>query len=370
MPYPMNPAKKMIVVAGARPNFMKVAPLLDKMKARPDRFNPYFVHTGQHYDDKMSNSFLRDLGMPEPDAYLGAGSSTHAVQTAKVMIEFENVLFREKPDCVLVVGDVNSTLACALDAAKQCIPVAHVEAGLRSRDRTMPEEINRCVTDQLSDFLFTTCPEAGENLEKEGVPRGKIHFVGNIMIESMIRNRERVDRSGILGKLGLKSGQYALLTLHRPANVDKIEILREVFSVLGKISERIQVLFPVHPRTRARIREFGLIDETSPDPRFMLSEPIEYFDFLSLEKNAGFVMTDSGGVQEETTYYQVPCLTFRDNTERPITVAEGTNLLVGTDPAKLHAACNAILDGSRKRGKVPQLWDGDVSERILKVLSG
>ncbi len=348
---------------------MKVAPILERMKAHPDQFQPLFVHTGQHYDDKMSGSFLEQLKLPEPDAFLGVGSGSHAVQTANVMIEFENVMLEKKPDLVLVVGDVNSTLACALVAAKLCIPVAHVEAGLRSRDRTMPEEINRILTDQLSDVLFTTCKDAGANLENEGVLREKIHFVGNIMIESLIRHRGNVDRSPALRSMGLDPGHYALLTLHRPSNVDRIETFRTLFSVLQEISARIPVLFPVHPRTRVRIRDFKLIDESAVDHRFVLTEPLDYFDFLSLEKNARFVMTDSGGVQEETTFYQVPCLTIRPNTERPITVEEGTNTLVGTDAGKLLSECESILEGRVKRGRIPPLWDENVSERILRVLA-
>lgn len=364
----MKSAKKIIVVAGARPNFMKVAPILERMKSYPDSIRPLFVHTGQHYDRNMSKAFLEDLNLPEPDACLGAGSSSHAVQTAKVMVEFEKVVLREKPDWVVVVGDVNSTLACSLVAAKQCVPVAHVEAGLRSRDRTMPEEINRILTDQLSDILFTTCPDANANLEKEGIRKDKIHFVGNIMIESLIRSREKVERSGVLEKTGLKARQYALLTLHRPSNVDRIETFKEIFRALLKISERIPIVFPVHPRTRARIREFQLIDESSPDHQFMLTEPMDYFDFLRLQQNACFVMTDSGGVQEETTFYGVPCLTIRENTERPITVSEGTNILVGTHVQNLLSECQAILEGRGKTGKIPQFWDGQVSERICDTL--
>lgn len=365
----MKSPKKIMVVAGARPNFMKVAPVLERMKAQPDRFQPLFVHTGQHYDDKMSRSFLRQLEMPEPDVFLGVGSGSHAVQTASVMVEFEKAVLEKKPDLVLVAGDVNSTLACALAAAKLCVPVAHVEAGLRSRDRTMPEEINRILTDRLSDVLFTTCKDADANLEKEGIPREKIHFVGNIMIESLIRHRQNVDRSPVLSTMGLKPGHYALLTLHRPSNVDRIETFRSIFSVLREISRRIPIVFPVHPRTRARIRDFRLIDEPATDHRFVLTEPLDYFDFLSLEKSARFVMTDSGGVQEETTFYRIPCLTIRTNTERPITVEEGTNTLVGTDPDKLLSGCEAILEGRTKQGRIPPLWDERVSERIVQILA-
>lgn len=365
----MDKSKKVILVAGARPNFMKVAPILEKMKARPEWFQPLFVHTGQHYDDNMSKSFLEDLGMSEPDAYLGVGSSSHAVQTAKVMIEFEKIIEREKPDLVLVVGDVNSTLACAVVSAKQCVAVAHVEAGLRSRDRTMPEEINRILTDQLSDILFTTCAEANVNLEREGIARDKIRFVGNIMIESLIRHREKIDESPVLGRMGLQSGQYALLTLHRPSNVDRMESFKTIFSTLKEISVQIPIVFPVHPRTRTRIQEFDLADASALDHRLLLTEPLEYFDFLSLEKNARFVMTDSGGVQEETTFYQVPCLTIRDNTERPITVTDGTNMLVGVDAKKLLAESRVILSGNRKKGSIPPLWDENVSERIIQILA-
>jgi len=357
--------KRVILVAGARPNFMKIAPILEEMKKSPEWFEPIFVHTGQHYDNTMSNIFIKELGLPMPDFYLGVGSASHALQTAKVMIEFEKVLEKEKADLVIVVGDVNSTLACALVASKLCIPVAHVEAGLRSFDRTMPEEINRILTDQISDYLFITCEEAGENLLKEGISQEKIHFVGNVMIESLLKIRPRIEESRILNKMELKKGKYVLSTLHRPSNVDQRETFEEILEALHRIGKKIRVVFPAHPRTQKRMKEFNFQDLNS---RLVITNPIGYFDFLALEKNAKFVLTDSGGIQEETTFFQVPCLTIRMNTERPITVTYGTNTLVGTDSNTIVRESLNILSGNGKKGKVPRFWDDHVSRRIVEVL--
>ncbi len=364
----MKPPLDVFVVAGARPNFMKVAPVLNAMKRRLRLFNPVFVHTGQHYDDKMSKSFLKDLGLPDPDVYLGVGSASHAVQTARIMIAFEKAAAGRKCGLVAVVGDVNSTLACALVAAKQHIPVAHIEAGLRSRDRDMPEEINRIVADHLSDILFTTCKDGGDSLLGEGVPMEKIHFVGNVMIESLIMNEDKINASGALERLGAEKGKYALITLHRPSNVDDREDLGALFRMLRALSERLPVVFPVHPRTKAKLNEFKIAGDHEANGKLLLTEPLDYFDFLKLEKNARLVLTDSGGVQEETTYFGVPCLTLRENTERPVTIEQGTNTLAGTDPERVFQACEKALTSVPVKKSIPEFWDGNVSERIVSAL--
>lgn len=359
---------KVLNVVGARPNFMKIAPIMRVMLRRRKDFLPLLVHTGQHYDFAMSNSFFNDLEIPKPDFYLGVGSASHAVQTAKIMIAFEKVVTQEKPDWVIVVGDVNSTVACSLVCAKLGIKVAHVEAGLRSRDRTMPEEINRIVTDAISDLLFTTCEEANENLKAEGVSDDKIEFVGNVMIDSLFFGLERAKQSRIRQILGFDGVEYAVLTLHRPSNVDNQVILKGLMSVLIEISERIPIIFPVHPRTKANIERFGLISALKCS-QIRLTEPMGYFDFLSLFSNAKFVMTDSGGLQEETTALSIPCLTLRNNTERLITIEMGTNQLVGTDPEKVREKALEILEGRfKKQSKMPPLWDGRASERICDAL--
>ena len=361
--------KKVVLVAGARPNFMKIAPILKEMKKYPDLFEPIFVHTGQHYDDGMSKVFLEELGLPEPDVYLGVGSASHGVQTAKIMIAFEKVLEKEKSDLVIVVGDVNSTLACALVAAKMCIPLAHVESGLRSFDRTMPEEINRVLTDQIADYLFTTCEEADENLKREGIAPEKIHFVGNVMIESLLKYRNEVEASRILYKLNLKPGEYALLTLHRPSNVDQQETFRGILNALHRISQEIRVIFPAHPRTQKRMREFNFRDDGDQSlNNFMIINPLGYLDFLFLEMNARFVLTDSGGMQAETSFFGIPCLTLRKNTEWTITITKGTNTLIGTDSEKIVRESLNILKGDGKRGDIPSLWDDQVARRIVGVL--
>lgn len=358
-----RPRPRILAVAGARPNFMKIAPLLRELRAR-DAFGVTLVHTGQHYDRAMSEDFFQDLGIPEPDRNLGGGSGPHGAQTAEVLRQME-VLLQESPaDVVVVVGDVNSSLASALAAVKLGIPVAHVEAGLRSFDRTMPEEINRVLTDAISDWCFTTEPAAEQNLLREGVAPERIHFAGNVMIDTLRAHLARARERDTLGRLGLTPGGYGLLTLHRPANVDDPTHLRALFGVLEEIHGEIPLVFPVHPRTRAAIaRLLG-----GREPRLRTTEPLGYLDFLRLMADAKLVLTDSGGVQEETTVLGVPCLTLRENTERPVTLSEGTNTLVGRDPATIRSEVTKILDGESKAGRVPERWDGRAAARIVDVL--
>ncbi len=354
---------KIIHVVGARPNFMKVAPLMAAMQRQNGVFRQTLVHTGQHYDYQMSQVFFEDLDMPEPDVYLGVGSGSHAEQTGRVMQTFEPVLRQCRPDWVVVVGDVNSTLACALTCAKEGVRVAHVEAGLRSRDRTMPEEINRLLTDQIADLLFTPSRDADDNLLREGVDAEKIKFVGNVMIDSLVRMLPQALRRRVLQELGLDRGQYLLVTLHRPANVDRAEVLREIVAALEELAQDKPVVFPIHPRTRERIEQLGL---RPAGVRFL--EPMGYIDFLALTEAAGLVLTDSGGIQEETTYLDVPCLTVRPTTERPITLTQGTNRLVSSQrQAILEAVRESQL--SRRRGqRRPELWDGRAAERIAQIM--
>src|SRR5678815_5011002 len=360
---------KVINVVGARPNFMKVAPIVAAMKKRPDTFLPLVVHTGQHYDRAMSDSFFRDLDLPQPDTHLGVGSGSHAAQTAAVMERFEPVVLREKPDWVLVVGDVNSTIACALVCVKLGIKVAHVEAGLRSRDRTMPEEINRLLTDQIADLLFTPSHDADENLIAEGIPKERICFVGNVMIDSLQRSLEVARALPTREQLNLKEIDYALLTLHRPSNVDLRDSFERILAALEVIATKLPIVFPVHPRTRKTIAELGLSDRVESIKDLRIVEPLGYLDFLNLSSSARLVLTDSGGIQEETTALGIPCLTLRENTERPITVELGTNVVVGTDPQKIVNAAAAALNGAGpKIAQQPPLWDGHTSERILDVL--
>ncbi len=347
---------------------MKIAPILEEMKKFPKSFKPLFVHTGQHYDDEMSKVFLKDLKLPEPDVFLNVGSASHGAQTAKIMISFEKVVHETMPELVIVVGDVNSTLACALVAAKAHISVAHIEAGLRSGDRTMPEEINRILTDQISDYLFITEPVAEKNLMAEGIAKDKIHFVGNIMINSLIKYSQKYETSRIFDELHLVRGEYVLVTLHRPSNVDNQETFQQILNVLSRIQQDIQIIFPAHPRTQKRMREFGLSDVESNDHRLRVLDPMGYLDFIALEKYARFVITDSGGIQEETTFFQVPCLTVRENTERPVTIEKGTNIRVGTDPDRIIKESLKILNGDVKRGTIPQFWDDQVARRIVDVL--
>ena len=360
---------KVINVVGARPNFMKVAPIVAAMKRRPADFHPLVVHTGQHYDAAMSDSFFRDLDLPQPDTHLGVGSASHAAQTAAVMERFEPVIINEKPDWVLVVGDVNSTLACALVCVKLGVKVAHVEAGLRSRDRTMPEEINRLLTDQIADLLLTPSSDADANLRAEGIPAERIRLVGNVMIDSLFQNLERARNSRIKNDLGVTDKHYGVLTLHRPSNVDTLDTFARILAALESITQTLPVVFPVHPRTRKTIAELGLSDRVASIKNLRLIDPLGYLDFLSLYSAARLVLTDSGGIQEETTALGIPCLTLRENTERPITVELGTNVVVGTDTERIVAAASAALNGSAKRTTHhPPLWDGHASERILDAL--
>ncbi len=359
---------KVINVVGARPNFMKVAPIVEAMKRRGREFTPLVVHTGQHYDAAMSDAFFRDLDLPQPDIHLGVGSASHAAQTAAVMERFEPVVLQEKPDWVLVVGDVNSTLACALVCVKLGVKVAHVEAGLRSRDRTMPEEINRLLTDQIADLLFTPSADANENLLAEGIPSERICLVGNVMIDSLYKHLERAQQSPIKDQLGLTDKSYAVLTLHRPSNVDDPATFGRIFEALGRVSQLLPIVFPVHPRTRKTIAQLGFDERVEKTKGLRLIDPLGYLDFLSLYSGARLVLTDSGGIQEETSVLGIPCLTLRENTERPITVTMGTNTIVGTDPEKIIAAALAAINGTAKTPASIPLWDGHTAERILAAL--
>jgi UDP-N-acetylglucosamine 2-epimerase (non-hydrolysing) len=356
---------KAVIVVGARPNFMKAAPLIREFSKR-GTVDILFVHTGQHYDSNMSKVFFDDLELPQPDIYLEVGSGTHAEQTARVMVEFEKVIMREDVDLIIVVGDINSTLACSLVGAKQHIPVAHIEAGLRSFDKNMPEEINRMVTDILSDYCFTTSPEAETNLNREGIGEERIFFVGNIMIDSLKYYIEKAEESNILETLELEKEEYILVTLHRPSNVDDPDQFRSLYNVLVELSESNTVVFPVHPRTK-KIIESAALPFNRPSS-LKLIEPVGYLDFLKLMKYSGIVVTDSGGIQEETTVLGVPCLTVRNNTERPITIEMGTNTLVGTDPGDLLLAAREVLTSDRKNCTIPPLWDGKTAGRIADII--
>ena len=356
---------RVLHVVGARPNYMKVAPVMAEMAKYPDLFQQILVHTGQHYDVNMSDVFFEELGLPTPDEYLGVGSGTHAEQTARVMLTFEPVLVRHKPDLVMVVGDVNSTLACALVAAKRGIPVAHVEAGLRSGDRSMPEEINRVLTDQISDLLFTTCSDADENLRREGITPEKVHFVGNVMIDSLVRLLPAALRRDTLARVGAEARNYVLVTLHRPANVDTPDTLFEILEGLREATQFCRIVFPVHPRTVQRIPEAW---KAKVNGCLVLTEPLGYLDFLRLMVDALAVVTDSGGLQEETTYLGVPCLTVRPNTERPVTITEGTNRLVPARRDALVAALKDAIGDCRRPKRPPELWDGKSAKRIAAVL--
>lgn len=359
---------KVLNIVGARPNFMKIAPIVREMRRRSDEFLPLIVHTGQHYDEAMSDSFFRDLGIPKPDFHLEIGSHSHAVQTAKIMMAFEPIVLQEKPDWVLVVGDVNSTIACAIVCAKLGVKIAHVEAGLRSRDRQMPEEINRILTDSISDLLLTTSQDADENLKQEGVSDNKIKFVGNVMIDSLFYNLEKSKESKTRESLDLVDKDYAVLTLHRPSNVDEKEVFSGLLEALITISEKIPIIFPAHPRTLGNIEKFGF-GELVAESNIRLIEPLGYLDFMNLYSGAKLVLTDSGGLQEETTALSIPCLTLRENTERPITIELGTNILVGTNPEKIKNAAFEILENhSEKDAKIPPLWDGNAAERICDAL--
>ena len=359
--------QKLLHVVGARPNFMKIAPVM-KAFDRTGEVRQTLVHTGQHYDDELSKYFFEDLGLPRPDVDLGVGSASHAVQTARVMISLEQVLVRVKPDWVFTVGDVNSTVAAALVAAKLGIRVAHVEAGLRSGDWTMPEEINRVVTDRLSDALFTTESSAAENLLGEGVPADRIHFVGNVMIDTLLEHRERAMALDVASDMGLEAGEFVLVTLHRPSNVDAPDRLSALLDALAQVTMGTDhpVVLPLHPRTAARIRELRLEHLLAP---LHVLPPLRYLEFLGLMSSAGLVLTDSGGIQEETTVLGVPCVTIRPNTERPVTITHGTNRLFNEDPDGLLDVVRNVLLESRE-SRIPPLWDGKAAERIAAITIG
>jgi UDP-N-acetylglucosamine 2-epimerase (non-hydrolysing) len=362
----MAARRRVLSVVGTRPNMMKIAPIAAELARRGDEFEHVLVHTGQHYDRELSDIFLEELGIGEPDYSLGVGSGSHAQQTAGVLERLEPVLLETEPDVVLVPGDVNSTLAAALTAAKLQLPIGHVEAGLRSFDRTMPEEINRIVADQVSQLLFIHSPEARDNLLAEGCAAEAIHDVGNTMIDSLVAMRERIDRAGAPEARGLVRGEYLVVTLHRPSLVDG-PLLAEAVAQLEAVSHALEIVFPVHPRTRAALETLGVAVISE---RLRLIEPVGYVEFLSLVAGSAGVLTDSGGIQEETTYLRLPCFTLRANTERPITVSMGTNTLLGLDPARI-ADVPALLDEAREREtQVPSLWDGRAAGRIVDVLSG
>ena len=365
-------ALKIICVVGARPNFMKIAPVMDAFKRLYPEQNVLLLHTGQHYDANMKTQFFEQLGIPEPDIDLGVGSGTHAVQTAEIMLRFEPVLDKEQPDAIVVVGDVNSTISCALVAVKKDIPVIHIEAGLRSYDRKMPEEINRVLTDQISDRLYTTEKLAEQNLVKEGIPGERVCFAGNVMIDTLKKNAEKA--TPFLETLkeynintDLQAKQYSLVTMHRPSNVDNKNILETLLKTIQKTSRTIPVVFPVHPRTQNKIKEFGL-EHYIQDENIHTLPPLGYMQLVGLMKNAKVVMTDSGGIQEETTALGVPCITLRENTERPITVEQGTNTIVGTNPDLIYSTFEEVIKTGGKAGKQPELWDGHAADRIVTDL--
>ncbi len=360
------------LVAGARPNFMKIAPIVRALQAHGG-LSFKIIHTGQHYDREMNDVFFEELGIPQPDLFMAAGGGSHAQQTAKIMLAFEELCVAQRPDAVLVVGDVNSTLACSIVAKKLTIPVAHVEAGLRSGDMSMPEEINRLVTDSISDWFFVTEPSAVEHLRREGKPESAVHYVGHVMVDNVLFQASKLAASGgagldsaaIKAGLGLSGGErYGVVTLHRPSNVDDAAMLGQLAGALRDIARELPLVFPVHPRTRANLEKFGI----SLGPDVTLVGPQGYMAFLDLWKDAALVLTDSGGLQEETTALGVPCVTLRDNTERPVTVEEGTNVLAGTSPQAITAAAAQILRGEGKQGRRPHLWDGKAAERIVAVL--
>jgi len=364
---------KIHLIVGARPNFMKIAPLYREFKKYPNQFTVRLIHTGQHYDERMSKVFFTELNMPEPDVYLGVGSGSHGVQTARIMESYESVLLEDKPDWIVVAGDVNSTLACALDAVKLHIKVAHLEAGLRSLDRSMPEEINRLATDAISDLLLTPSLDGNMHLQNEGVSEEKIKFVGNIMIDSLVEQKCKAESSDILKQLNQKHQadiqreNYCLITLHRPSNVDTPEGLKVILDAFETISEKLKLIFPIHPRTLKNIEIFGFQAQIKRMKNLIFTEPIGYYDFMHLQMNAKFILTDSGGIQEETTYFGIPCLTLRENTERPITITEGTNQLVELKTYEIVKKAFEIINGKTKQGRIPEFWDGKTAERVVRL---
>jgi UDP-N-acetylglucosamine 2-epimerase (non-hydrolysing) len=357
---------KLDIIAGARPNFMKIAPIIREIKNRQNsgaNITFRLIHTGQHYDKNMSQTFFDELGIPEPDINLGAGGGSQAEQTSKIMIEYEKVLIESAPDLCIVVGDVTSTLACSVTAKKMGVKVAHVEAGIRSGDWTMPEEINRVVTDRITDFFFTTTDIANQNLLKEGVPEENIFLVGNTMIDTLLANEDKFSKPGLWNSFGLEKGRYFVMTLHRPANVDEQIKLKKLIDNVVQASGGESIVFPVHPRTR------NILDDLDINHKSLhLVEPLGYLEFIYIVKHARAVITDSGGITEETTVLGVPCLTLRDNTERPETVAAGTNELIGTDPEAVKPAMEHLMNGNWKKGRVPAMWDGKTAERIVDAL--
>jgi UDP-N-acetylglucosamine 2-epimerase (non-hydrolysing) len=361
--------KKIHLIAGARPNFMKIAPLIRALAQRQDHFAYSLIHTGQHYDREMSDVFFVELGIPKPDFHLNAGGGSHSEQTAQIMLKYEKVLQDHPADCVLVVGDVNSTLACSIVAKKMQVPVAHVEAGLRSGDMRMPEEVNRLVTDSISDFLFVTEPSGVAHLKREGKRDEQVFFVGHVMVDNLLFQADLLSKApiheGAVALLKKQLKRYGVVTLHRPSNVDDTEVLKGLLSALSDISADLPLIFPVHPRTRQRLE--ALRSDIAPSIHFL--PPLAYMDFLNLWKDAALVLTDSGGLQEETTALGVPCLTLRENTERPITIDEGTNVLVGTDPVRIVASARQQLSALPRSGKRPDKWDGHAAERIVSVLA-
>jgi len=370
---PFTSSNKILCIVGARPNFMKIAPIMRAFNRETVSLSAYLVHTGQHYDAAMSDQLFVQLAIPRPDEALEVGSASHAVQTAEVMKRFEPVLDRQHPKAILVVGDVNSTIACALVASKKSVPVIHVEAGLRSFDRTMPEEINRLLTDQIADVLFTTEKQALDNLINEGISAERVHFVGNVMIDTLLANVKKavsaektLDLAPSIKARALTDG-YALLTLHRPSNVDDPQVLQLLLDTLCRVSENIPMVFPVHPRTAQCIEQLGY-HAVLAYAGIVCLPPLGYLELLGLMNTAKMVFTDSGGIQEETTALGVPCITLRENTERPITVSQGTNSIVGIDPIKIQATADDVLVAGGKRGRMPELWDGHAAERIVDVL--
>jgi UDP-N-acetylglucosamine 2-epimerase (non-hydrolysing) len=363
---------KMLIylVAGARPNFMKIAPIVRALQAQ-DALSFKIIHTGQHYDREMNDVFFEELGIPQPDVFMAAGGGSHAQQTAKIMVAFEELCMAEKPAAVLVVGDVNSTLACSIVAKKLVIPVAHVEAGLRSGDMAMPEEINRLVTDSISDWFFATEPAAVEHLRREGKPESAVHYVGHVMVDNVLYQAEKLSKADTSAfetsgfKAAQGGGRYGVVTLHRPSNVDEPVTFARIAGALKEIAKELPLIFPVHPRTRANIEKFGI----DLGPNVTLAGPQAYMAFLNLWKDAAVVLTDSGGLQEETTALGVPCVTIRENTERPVTVEEGSNVLAGTDPDVIVREAHKMLRGEGKQGRRPQLWDGKAAERIVAILA-
>ena len=360
------------LVAGARPNFMKIAPIVRALQAQ-EGLSFKIIHTGQHYDREMNDVFFEELGIPQPDVFMAAGGGSHAQQTAKIMVAFEELCVAERPAAVLVVGDVNSTLACSIVAKKLVIPVAHVEAGLRSGDMAMPEEINRLVTDSISDWFFATEPAAVDHLRREGKPDSAVHYVGHVMVDNVLYQADKLSQadtsafetSAFKAERQAGGGRYGVVTLHRPSNVDEPETFARIAGALKEIAQELPLIFPVHPRTRANIEKFGI----DLGPNVTLAGPQAYMAFLNLWKDAAVVLTDSGGLQEETTALGVPCVTIRENTERPVTVEEGSNVLAGTDPEVIVREARKVLRGEGKQGRRPQLWDGKAAERIVAILS-